>query len=512
MKAAQVGLTEGGITIGLFVADYHGRDVIYYFPSKKMAHRFSQTRIAQAINLSDYLSRSCTNNSAELKQFGNATIHVLGASSMADLKGTSSGRLVFDELDEWTERQIYLAEERASGQKDDDVIIWGFSTPSYPGRGIHKQISKSTEEHFFFDCPHCGDPITFGFLNEKDSWRECLEIFGDSQDATEVFDSYLKCWRCEKRLEHKDKTVYLQSGRWASMDENRDPIAPDPHLFKVSRGFYLPQLYSPTVEPYRMAIKYLRGYVSGDEDARREFHNSCLALPFLEDGYQLTDEEIETAITSGNGYKRERPTSADKCMVTLGVDQGGPVHNWVAVDWSIDAKKTGDPNDRATGKVIGFGEILADHWSEVYDLMRLYQVRMCVVDYFPQPTDARIFARRFSGHVYLCQYNTGPGGLREIRLTEDTYGANLVKCDKVGWLSKTLSRIRNGTMLLPADSTIEFRRQLQAPIRRLKMVGNQYVAEFIETGPDHYAHAMNYAEVALKILDPDLHSDSFIRS
>ena len=31
-----------------------------------------------------------------------------------------------------------------------------------------------------------------------------------------------------------------------------------------------------------------------------------------------------------------------------------------------------------------------------------------------------------------------------------------------------------------------------------------------ENGPDHYAHALNYAEIALKILDPGLHSNSIM--
>jgi flagellar biosynthesis protein FlhB len=37
-------------------------------------------------------------------------------------------------------------------------------------------------------------------------------------------------------------------------------------------------------------------------------------------------------------------------------------------------------------------------------------------------------------------------------------------------------------------------------------------AEFVISGPDHYAHALNYAEIALKILDPSLAgSDAIIK-
>ena len=88
MKPTQIGLTEAGVTISYFVADHDGRDVIYYFPTKSMAERFSKTRFSPAINFSEYLSRVCTNNTAVTKQFGNATVHILGAASMTDHLGS----------------------------------------------------------------------------------------------------------------------------------------------------------------------------------------------------------------------------------------------------------------------------------------------------------------------------------------------------------------------------------------------------------------------------------------
>jgi hypothetical protein len=501
MKGAQTGLTEAAKTQSLFEIDVNQRDVLYYFPTGRMAERFSKTRFSAAINLSPYL-RSVVKDSVELKQIGNATLHILGANSLANLKGTSVARLFMDELDDWTPRQIYLAEERVSGQRHDDVIVRGFSTPKFPNTGIHKQYLNSTQERFFFDCPHCHEEI-------KLDWEDSFVVKGERVDDPAVHDSYLKCSKCDEKLDHETKKDWLATGRWKATNPDADP--------EHCRGFHISQLYStsPMCSPGHIAIKYLRGM--GDEHARQTFWNDCLGLPYIDDAYQVNDVHIDACVKKGGLFSTNdegvQPTAASDGIFTLGIDQGGPTHHWVAVRWMFDATRYGDPNDRAIGKVVGLGKCLQDDWDTINGLMRGYMVRRAVIDYFPDPTNARVFARKFmikgEGRVYLCQYITGTSG-REIRIVEDEYGAGLVKCDKVGWLSKTLGRVMAEDIEFPVDIPLEFRQHLKAPIRTLKEVDGKPVAEYVDNGPDHYAHALNYAEIALKILDPGLHSSSII--
>ena len=498
MKAAQVGLSEAAITIALFEVDYHQRDVLYYFPTKVMADEFSRTRFNRAIELSPYLRNVVTTKTDSLKQIGNASLYIKGVNSEAALRGTSAGRLFFDELDAWTERQQYMAEERASGQKDGDKIIWGFSTPRYPNSGIHAQFIDSTEEHYFFDCPHCGEQIEL-------SWPESVVVCGDSVDDPDVKNSYLICTACKQTLPHETKKEWLKaktrggSGEWIPTNLDADPT--------ISRGFWIPQLYSPTIEPWEIVVAYLRGH--GDEAARREFHNSKLGLPYVEDAHQVQDAQIVAATKKYTLAEIDLPFRERDGIVTLGIDQGGPIHHWAAVKWMFDPLKVGDPNDRALGRLVGCGRILQDDWAAIHALMRTYRVWRAVVDYFPEPTSARVFARAFKDAVYLCQYVKGASA-REVRLTEDDYGAHLVRVDKVSWLSKSLGRVMVGDIELPLDLPLEFRKHLKAPVRTLREVDGQYVAEYVEKGADHYAHALNYAEIALKILDPSLNSSSIL--
>lgn len=492
MKAAQVGLSEAAFTMALYETEFHNKPCLYYFPTTKMAATFSKTRISNAIKFSPYLSSVVTTDSVELKQFGKATLYITGANSEASLRGTSSGRLFFDELDAWTERQIYMAEERASGQKGGDKKVWGFSTPKFPNCGVHKQYKKSTQEHFFFMCPHCLAQIEL-------KWPESIVVCGESVDDPDVKNSRLICYECKEELPHETKRQWLSTGRWIPTNPDADP--------ENIRGFHISQLYSPTVEPWEIVVAYLRGH--SDEAARREFHNSKLGLPFIEDAHQVNDSQIDEATKKFSLAAVDLPVRDRDGIVTLGVDQGGPIHHWAAVKWKFDRNRVGDPNDRAIGRLIGCGRILQDDWAGIHSLMRTYRVWRAVVDYFPEPTNARVFARAFKDAVYLCQYVKGAAA-REVRLTEDDYGAHLVRVDKTSWLSKSLGRVMVGDLELPLDLPLEFRKHLKAPVRTLKDVNGQYVAEYVETGPDHYAHALNYAEIALKILDPALNSSSIL--
>lgn len=512
-KASQTRFTEMGITIGLYEIDYSGKDVIHYFPTGKLAERFSKTRFSQAIQKSPYLREVVTNDSIELKQIGSASLHILGANSKANLKATASGRLIFDELDDWTEAQIYMAEQRAAGQMDGDKIIWGFSIPQYPNLGIDKQYKTGTQEHFRFDCPHCAKRIEL-------EWPHCFELHGKSEGDSAVFESYLKCPECKKKLPHETKSEWLKlkeeggTAAWEATNLDADP--------RLCRSFWISQLYSPTVEPWEIAVAWLRGL--SDQDARRTFFNEVLGLPHIEDCFSITDAHIDHAIHEltlpklGGKYNtvNVQPKNKSDGFYTLGVDQGGPVHHWVACRWAFHRDRVGDPNDRASGQVVGKGVILQDDWDQVHGLMRAYQIRMAVIDGMPEPTNARIFARRFTknriGKVYLCYWpnnNTGRG-TREIVPSEDDYGANTVTVDKIGWVSKMIGRLMSGDMKLPLDTDTDFRNQLKAATRAIRKIDGDYVSQYVKMGDDHYAMAMTYAEIALKILDPSLHPSSII--
>lgn len=512
-KGAQTGLTEAAITIAIFTAIRYKKDVIYYFPTKAKMNEFSRSRFDDAIELSPWIGALCRLKNAYLKRFGTASLFLLGANSAADLKSTSASRLLMDEFDEWRPEAVSLAIERLSGQADGDTRLWGFSTPTLPDVGIDAKYAESTRECFFFNCPACNEEIDF-------TWDEDNLEFHCFEPGDTPAEAFYYCWRCRARLPHDEKSSFLKGGRYQAKRPDGSSFEPDPELKRLNRGFYVPQMLSPGVTPEDLSIKWRRGQ-GGELAAIREFYNSAIGQPFLEDQHRVTDSHLKYAkveahkthekLHGGEPFRISAlgPIKKEKHFVTLGIDQGGPTHHWAAISWKFDRARYGDPNDRAVGKMIGCGRVMADEWDRVYGLMREFRVRMCVVDFFPQPTEARKFARRFQEFVYLCQYTVGNAG-REIRTTEDDYGANLVKVDKTAWLSKTIGRIISGDLLLPIDTPEELEDHVKSLIRTMNK--DRVHAEFKKQDgvADHYAHALNYAEIALKILDPALSSSDSI--
>jgi len=115
----------------------------------------------------------------------------------------------------------------------------------------------------------------------------------------------------------------------------------------------------------------------------------------------------------------------------------------------------------------------------------------------PQINDARRFARRFPRYVWLCRYRRGVVG-KEQSVAEEDGGAPICTVDRTNWLDATMGRFHSNRITLPADTSLEFKDHMKALVRTYEKdeLGNSR-AVYLNTGPDHFAHALNYAEIAL---------------
>jgi len=252
-------------------------------------------------------------------------------------------------------------------------------------------------------------------------------------------------------------------------------------------------MYSYTITAADLALAYFRGI--GDEAAMVEFHNSKQGLPYIPDGGQVTDSEIEVAVQ--NYFKeRQRPDVGSERLITMGVDQG-KMNNIVVMEWSVDHGI--DINASAFGKVLFEGKLPGDDFNTLDPLMREWQVKACVIDADPQINDARRFARRFPGYVYLCRYRRGVTG-KELQVSEEESGAPIVTVDRTNWLDASMGRFHSDRIHIPADTSLEFKDHMKALVRTYEKdeLGNSK-AVYLNTGPDHFAHALNYAEIALPL-------------
>jgi hypothetical protein len=481
MKAAQLGVTETGINRAFFTLDQSKRDVLYVLPTTLNASDFSKARFATALKLSEYLkSLFVDTNTVGLKSTGTNVLYIRGSRGDSNLKSIPVSELVLDELDEMDTHAVWLALERLSGQIEKHILA--ISTPTVPKYGIHKLYLTSTQEHFYFECPHCSRWTEL-------IWPDCVEIIGESVNDPRCQESFLKCKECKHKLDHKAKPEFLTGGKWRATEPNVSA--------NESRGFYINQLYSSTVTPGELVIAYHRGL--GDEAANTEFHCSKLGVPFIGEGAQVTDEMIEACI-KGHSINDTRPQIGGSRLITMGVDQGKTGYI-SAVEWLFDRHPGTDINAAAIGKLLWFGKFSGEEWEYLDELMREWQVLACVVDADPFTNDARRFAKKFHGYVWLTRYRRGRTA-KEITLSEEETGAPFATVDRTNWLSCTLGRFKANPprILLPRDISFEYREHVRNLVRTYKKdeTGNM-AAEYVNTGADHFAHSLCYADIGLAL-------------
>jgi len=125
--------------------------------------------------------------------------------------------------------------------------------------------------------------------------------------------------------------------------------------------------------------------------------------------------------------------------------------------------------------------------------MREYQIRFAIIDANPERRKAYEFAMRFYRHVRICFYGKCRG--KEVQAPEDSMS---VSVDRTSWMDLALGRIKSQQLILPSDLSNETKEHLQSPVRVYEMdADNQPVGRYVETGPDHAAHARLYNELAL---------------
>lgn len=478
MKAAQMGVTEVAINRALFVIDRLCRDVLYVLPTALNAGDFSKARFNTALNLSSYLNALFTEtDTVNLKKAGANNLYIRGSRGDSNLKSIPVSDLILDEVDEMEQKAYLLALERLSGQLEKHV--WAISTPTIPDFGIHKLFQGSTQEHFFFKCPHCGRRTEL-------VWPECIEIIGETVYDPRCKESYLKCKECNHKLEHEAKLEFLKDATWEPTNHAAD---------SERRGFYINQLYSYTVSPAEIVVAHHR--TLGDEAAAKEFSNSKLGLPFLGEGAQITDDMLDRCLKN-HTRNDPRPEVGGKRLITLGADQGKlgyiSVCEWLLPNYDRDI------NAVAICKLLWFGKFGEEDWGILDELMREWQVLAAVVDADPNINEARRFARRFWGYVWLSRYRKGSTA-REITIAEaDT--APIAQVDRSNWLSCSMGRFKTDPprIMLPRDISLEYRGHLKNVVRTYEKdeFGNPKLI-YVSTGPDHFTHSLTYAEIALPL-------------
>ena len=471
-KAAQMGFTETVLNRTCFTLDIKRRDCLYILPSwKPDASDFSAARFNPAIEMSPHL-RDMFSDVSNIghKRAGTANLYIRGSKSRSQLKSIPVSQIVIDEKDEMPPKHVPLAFERQSGQSHREV--WQISTPTYPEYGINKDFLESSQNHFHFRCPHCSRMTELIF-------PDCLVVTAERLTDPTLKESHIVCKECKCKLDHETKEYWLADSEWVETYTQRD-----------IKGWYINQLYSPNLPPWKIAETAVKAQIDPAED--QELHNSKMGVPFVAKGATITDQNIAD---STRGFTILSSYSNDR-MVTMGIDVGWPICHVEIDEWILGDKPSVDINLTSIPRAIFLEEITG--FDELRRLFREFKVTFGVIDSQPERRMALEFANSLYGRVKCCSYEMGIEG-KMLHLPTDE---PRVKVDRTSWLDLSLGRFkRKDGIFLPVNTPEDYKKHVKNIVRVYvkDKLGNQTGRYITPTGEDHFAHARNYAEIALPL-------------
>ena len=440
-KAAQMGLTSKAILRVAYGARYLGYGgILYLFPSKTDVTDFSRGRVDPLIadNPDTIGSWVHDADSANLKRIYESTLYLRGMVSVVGLKSIPIDFVVFDELDEAPQNAVDKAMERMGHSEFRHVLK--LSNPTLPDYGIDEAFQKSDQRYWLLKCAKCND-----YTCLEDTFPECLvRVNGHAIRA---------CRKCGAEL---DPSI----GEWVA----KRPSITD------KRGYHYSQLFSQFINP----LDILEQFHSTTN--LTDFYNLKIGNAYVEAQNRLTVEEV-LALCGTDGI-----ASSDPGPCFMGVDQGNDLHVVI-----------GKKRPSYAAKEVYFG--IYKDWEELDRLMRNFKVLRCVVDALPETRNARAFAERFKGKVYLNYYNEHQKG---------SYAWNekelVVSCNRTESLDASHNEVINEILVLPKRCEIveEFAQHLHNVAKKLEedeeTGSKRYV--YVKLGKDHFRHAYNYEAMA----------------
>lgn len=440
LKAAQMGLTSKALLRVAYGAKYGGyRGIMYLFPSKSDVTDFSKGRVDPLIaDNPETIGRWIRDTDASnIKRIGDCFLYLRGMKSRVGLKSVPIDFTVFDELDEAPQNSIDMAMERMSHSEHGHVLK--LSNPTLPDYGIDLAFQETDQKYWLLKCDACGEHTCL-----EDTFPECLKTIGG--------DVIRACQRCGGVL---NPSV----GQW---------VAKRPGSEK--RGYHYSQLFSQFVDPSDILRQFRTTRNLTD------FYNLKIGIAYVEAQNRLSMEEV-LSLCGSHGIE-----SSDKDQCFMGVDQGKDLH-------VVIGKK-----DSGKGKIVHVA-VYRD-WMELDGLMKNFRVSKCVVDALPETRNARAFAERFKGRVFLNYYNEHQKGSYKWH-----EGELIVQCNRTESLDASHRDITDKGIILPKECDIvrDFANHLHNVAKRLEEdeeTGSKRYVYVRLGGPDHFRHAFNYEAMA----------------
>ena len=383
MKCAQVGFTIMEMLVAIYFAlKFDPCKVGLYLPDMKLASAKSTERFlpiirsipvayerlrADRVESDGSLTRKRGEGNVMIRSMGDSRFHFLWTSGAAMTESFPMDLVTFDEVQEMLPGDIEKTRERLSASRIRYTLLG--STANWPDADIHFWYQRGTQHQFHTECPHCEQSMV---LDEY--FPDCI-----AYDAEAPRDS-------DSELTGEYRYICRHCKGWIDDPQRGQWIAKNPEASFLSVHF--PQFLSPTISPRDIIESY------NQADDMKNFYNRKLGKPFVDPTQiPVSLEILNKCAAAGMAVGLQWETRAKGTF--MGIDQMG------AFNVVIIKKRLQDGRQAVIHLEYIYND---DPFERSSELMVLYGVQCCVVEILPNYNDAKRFAQKHLGKVFLVNY------------------------------------------------------------------------------------------------------------
>lgn len=406
-KATQLGLTVWEVLANLYMAIKFGPITIGMFlpdqatASYKSEHRFM--RIIRSVP-SIYKAMTTQRRGGAEKNVGegNVLTRTFGESIFLFLwttgrVSTESRPMDVVTLDEVQEMELADIEKVMARMGDSHVAFaLMLSTANMPDMDINYWYQLGDQRVWHTRCGACG---ALSDLSDPAGIFPSKSVGYNNGERPELplHEYYWRCPMCAEPIADPQQGEYVTT-------------CPSPKNARVW-SYLLPRTISPKNANPRNMVEDLARSKTGDQ--KKSYYNRTLARPYIDaDQLPVTMAHCEAAAAAGVAMGLQWETSGQGYY--MGIDQMGSF-NAVIIKKRLPDGRQGVVHVEAI-----FDD---DPFARCSDLMRIFGIAVCVVEQLPNVNDARKFANRHKGKVFMAGY-------ADLRDDQMTWGDQLTRSEK----------------------------------------------------------------------------------
>lgn len=448
MKCAQVGFTVmemlaciylglrfGPATVGMFLPDMNLAGLKSTERFMPVVRSVPDVHKLMTQDAADGSGRKSGEGNVNRRRIGEALFVFSWTSGRATTESVPMDVLSFDEVQEMTLEQMEKTIERLSASAVRFVLMG--STANWPDADIDHWYKRGSRHRFKTRCPTCGvaEPIDEYFPNCF-KWVEERRAYAYTCRAGHIIDD-------------------PQLGEWVPENPEADPpvdLSIPKRLRPLRiRSIHFPQFLSPTIAPGEIFDAYRFA------ESMKNFYNRKLGKPYTDPSQvPVTLAHLHACEAAGIAAGLQWKKSARGTF--MGIDQMGN-HNVHVIK-----ERMPDGRQAVIHMEMTFS---ADPFARSSELMALYGVQCCVVEINPNYNDAKAFANRHPGKVFICdsfgkvaegmiQWGDAPKlDVSERRTSEEARDRYTLKMDQYKCMQVSMYRFVNGLCLFPDRKGLE---------------------------------------------------------